>query len=164
MRTRVSKMLLKIIPSLTPYSQRLPPSFQAPSCQKKQRPRLEGAGAPARPTRGRTPESSLPLTRARRWDDETSRERLSRKLVPTLRGRQGWGGGVRPATHGLGGRCSEGNPPGFQNRARSAPTSIANYGAAQRTYQAGFAVLVLSSPSTVHRPTLLPSRGTLKPN
>ena len=77
---------------------------------------------------------------------------------PTLRARWGEGMGSDLPTHGLGNRCSDGNPPGFQNSARTAPTSIANYGAAQRTHQAGFAVLVLFGLSPLFiDPTLLPT-------
>lgn len=49
MRTRVAKMIPKIIPSSTPYSQRLPPAFQAPSCQEIKRRGLGSGWVDPRP-------------------------------------------------------------------------------------------------------------------
>ena len=140
MRTRVAKMIPKIIPSSTPYSQRLPPAFQAPSCQESKRRGLGSAWGDPRPgpraerTRKSSPYRSRAVGRrdvqakavlkiGPEWPPTTRRDGLGR---PTCRHKQS-------ATV-----VAMGTRRAFKS-ARTAFTSAENYGVARRTYQAVFA-------------------------
>lgn len=117
MRTRVAKMIPKIIPSSTPNSQRLPPAFQAPSCQESKRRGLGSGWVNPRPGPRAEGPAKAPLTGAARWD-ETSKPRLSWKLVPSgprQHAATAWTSHL--PTQALGNCRCDGNPPGFQKRA-----------------------------------------------
>lgn len=118
MRTRVAKMIPKIIPSSTPNSQRLPPAFQAPSCQESKRRGLGSGWVNPRPglRAERTRKSSPYRSRAVGRDVQAKAVlKIGAEWPPTTRA-TAWTAHL--PTQALGNCRCDGNPPGFQKRAR----------------------------------------------